>query len=145
MALAQIPKTYSKLVAVSVTTNFKEAVRIMTVNTPAPKPGELLVRARYAGINASDINVTAGRYSPGIQPPFDTGMEGMGEVVQVGPDQTASAYQLSNGPYSKLLFQITRTCAGFDGKRSWVQKQSTMSCFYCFFYTFLRVFLTAKG
>ena len=108
MALAQIPKTYSKLVAVSVTTNFKEAVRIMTVNTPAPKPGELLVRARYAGINASDINVTAGRYSPGIQPPFDTGMEGMGEVVQVGPDCTDykpgdSVCYMSSGAFGEYL------------------------------------------
>ncbi len=86
MALANIPKTYSKLVAVSLTTNFKEAVKIQSFNTPSPKSGELLVKARYAGINASDINLTAGRYFPGTKPPFDTGMEGIGEVVQVGVD-----------------------------------------------------------
>ncbi len=84
--LAHIPKTYSKLVAVSLTTNFKEAVRVQKFETPSPKSGELLVKARYAGINASDVNLTAGRYTPGIQPPFDTGMEGIGEVVQVGAD-----------------------------------------------------------
>ena len=85
-AVARIPKTYSKLVAVSLSSKFKEAVKVQTFNTPLPKSGELLVRARYAGINASDINWTAGRYVPGLQPPFDTGMEGIGEVVQVGAD-----------------------------------------------------------
>lgn len=86
MAVARIPNTYSKLVALSLGTKFKEVVKIQTYNTPRPKPGELLVRARYAGINASDVNWTAGRYTPGVKPPFDTGMEGIGEVVQVGED-----------------------------------------------------------
>lgn len=108
MALAHIPKSYSKLVAVSVTTNFKEAVRIQTVDTPLPKPGELLVRARYAGINASDVNLTAGRYTPGIKPPFDTGMEGIGEVVQVGPDCNDykpgdSVGYMANGAFGEYL------------------------------------------
>ncbi|CAI8015010.1 Prostaglandin reductase-3 [Geodia barretti] len=53
-----------------------------------PRAGsrELLVRTSYAGINASDINWTAGRYLPGLQPPFDTGFEGLGKVVEVGKD-----------------------------------------------------------
>ena len=36
------------------------------------------------GVNASDINWTAGRYIPDIKPPFDTGFEGLGQVAQVG-------------------------------------------------------------
>lgn len=78
------PKLYRKLVAVSVTQNFREAVEIQNCPTPRPGSGELLVQNKYAGINASDVNLTAGRYFPGIQPPFDTGFEGMGRVVDVG-------------------------------------------------------------
>ena len=61
-------------------------MQIQTVDTPSPGPGELLVRSRYVGINASDINWTAGRYAPRLQPPFDTGLEGLGEVVKTGGD-----------------------------------------------------------
>ena len=85
MAL-RLPKAYRKLVAVSLSARFRDAVQVKTVETPRPGPGELLVRTRYVGINASDINWTAGRYIPGIEPPFDTGFEGMGQVAQVGSD-----------------------------------------------------------
>ena len=81
-----IPKFYRKLVATSVTHNFRQAVQLKTVESVAPGPKELLVRTRYVGINASEINLTAGRYTPGIQPPFDTGMEGAGTVAAVGSD-----------------------------------------------------------
>ena len=30
---------------------------------------------RFVGINATDINVAAGRYSPGQEPPLETGLE----------------------------------------------------------------------
>lgn len=79
-----IPKFHKKLVAVTLSQKFHEAVRVQSASVPAPGPGQLLVRNKYAGINASDINWTAGRYLPGVQPPFDTGMEGMGKVVKVG-------------------------------------------------------------
>lgn len=36
------------------------------------------------GINASDINYSAGRYDPSVKPPFDAGFEGVGEVVGLG-------------------------------------------------------------
>ena len=107
-AASRVPKTYSKLVALSLSTKFKEVVKVQTFNTPLPQSGELLVKARYAGINASDINWTAGRYFPGLQPPFDTGMEGIGEVVQVGAD--CSQYKpgdvvgyMSNGAFGEYL------------------------------------------
>ena len=82
--LGSIPKNCRKLVAMSLGTRFREVVKVQTVATPRPGPGELLVRIRYAGINASDINWTAGRYTPGLEPPFDTGLEGIGQVVEVG-------------------------------------------------------------
>uniref|UniRef100_A0A8C6WHI1 15-oxoprostaglandin 13-reductase n=1 Tax=Neogobius melanostomus TaxID=47308 RepID=A0A8C6WHI1_9GOBI len=38
----------------------------------------------FVGINASDINYSAGRYDPTVKPPFDAGFEGIGEVVGLG-------------------------------------------------------------
>ena len=79
-----IPKTCCKLVVQALGTRIREVVKPHTVATPRPRPGEVLVRMRYAGINASDINWAAGRYTPGVKPPFDCGMEGIGYVVEVG-------------------------------------------------------------
>ena len=84
MAASTVPKLTRKLVGISISHRFREAVQIQTVDTPSPGPEELLIRSRYVGINASDINWTAGRYAPRLQPPFDTGLEGLGEVVQTG-------------------------------------------------------------
>ena len=82
----QLPKSCRKLVALSLGTRFREVVQLQTVPTPRAGPSELVVRMRYAGINASDINWTAGRYIPGMQPPFETGFEGLGQVVEVGEE-----------------------------------------------------------
>ncbi|TNN32098.1 Zinc-binding alcohol dehydrogenase domain-containing protein 2 [Liparis tanakae] len=38
----------------------------------------------FVGVNASDINYSAGRYDPSAKPPFDAGFEGVGEVVGLG-------------------------------------------------------------
>ena len=73
---AALPKTYRKLVATMVTPQFREAVEMVTVPMISPGPGQLLVRSKYFGINASDINVTAARYNPGVKLPFDCGIEG---------------------------------------------------------------------
>lgn len=43
-----------------------------------------LLSFRFVGINASDINYSAGRYDPTLKPPFDAGFEGIGEVVGLG-------------------------------------------------------------
>ncbi|XP_031568103.1 prostaglandin reductase-3-like [Actinia tenebrosa] len=84
MASRQLPKTFKKLVVTKLSTNFREAVQAVTVPMIAPGPEEMLVKTSYAGINASDINFTAGRYTPGQEPPFDVGLEAIGEVVSVG-------------------------------------------------------------
>lgn len=43
----------------------------------------------FVGINASDINYSAGRYDTTVKPPFDTGFEGIGEVVGLGLSASA--------------------------------------------------------
>ncbi|KAH7947208.1 prostaglandin reductase 3 [Rhipicephalus sanguineus] len=99
----KIPAEYRKLVCVKTTPKFRDAVSVVTVPMPKPGPGEVLVRTCYAGINASDVNATAGRYvNAPKQHPFDLGFESVGEVVAVGPDvdglQVGNAVATTNFP-----------------------------------------------
>lgn len=79
-----IPSAMKKLVVTKLSPHFREAVRVQTVAVPTPGNEELLIRNRFVGINASDINYSAGRYDPTVKPPFDAGFEGIGEVVGLG-------------------------------------------------------------
>ncbi|KAM4568887.1 prostaglandin reductase 3-like [Fundulus diaphanus] len=79
-----IPSSMKKLVVTKLSQDFREAVSVRTVAVPTPGDAELLVRNRFVGINASDINYSAGRYDPSVKPPFDAGFEGIGEVVGLG-------------------------------------------------------------
>ena len=58
-----MPETYRKLIATTLTPHFREAAELVEESVPEPGPGQLLVRNRYAGVNATDVNITAGRYS----------------------------------------------------------------------------------
>lgn len=49
---------------------------------------KVLIQVHYVGINASDINYSAGRYDPSVKPPFDSGFEGVGKIVKIGPSVT---------------------------------------------------------
>jgi len=68
--------------------NFKEAtvVETATIDPSTLKSHQLIVRNHVVGINASDVNFTAGRYKPGLSPPFDCGFEAISEVVAVGKE-----------------------------------------------------------
>ncbi|KAK2910556.1 prostaglandin reductase 3-like isoform X1 [Channa argus] len=81
---SSIPSSMKKLVVTKLSPNFREAVSMQTAAVPTPGDADLLVRNRYVGINASDINYSAGRYDPTVKPPFDAGFEGIGEVVGLG-------------------------------------------------------------
>ncbi|XP_028985213.1 prostaglandin reductase 3-like [Betta splendens] len=81
---SSIASSMKKLVVNKLSPNFREAVSVQTVAVPTPGDADLLVRNRFVGINASDINYSAGRYDPSVKPPFDAGFEGVGEVVGLG-------------------------------------------------------------
>ena len=56
---------------------------------PAPQKGQVLVRRAFAGVNASDVNFTSGRYfgtpeQSAKQLPFYAGFEAVGVVAAVG-------------------------------------------------------------
>lgn len=76
--------TYKKLVATTYSTNFREAAEIVEEEIPEPGPHEVLVRNRYAAVNATDVNISAGRYDVGSDLPLDLGVEAAGVVVEVG-------------------------------------------------------------
>lgn len=84
-----LPATYRKIIATKLTPNFKEAIEIVEVPLVEPEPGEVLIRNKYAGINASVGMYTAGLYPNVPPPPFEVATEATGEVVAIGTDVTS--------------------------------------------------------
>jgi prostaglandin reductase 3 len=82
------PETYRKLVATKYTNDFAAAVEIVEEPFPTPRAHEIVIKNHYAGVNATDPNITAGYYTPGQEPPIDLGAEAIGEVVAVGDEVT---------------------------------------------------------
>ena len=82
-----------KLQVVELSSDFRRAVRIVPVAdsllTKPPRAGHVIVKNHFVGINASDVNFTAGKYIPGMKVPCDCGFESVGTVVSVGPDVTS--------------------------------------------------------
>ncbi|XP_036360169.1 prostaglandin reductase-3 isoform X2 [Octopus sinensis] len=93
MSIKQLPSTFRKLVVNQLSKSFRDVVSIKEVQMPKPAAGEVLVKNRFVGINASDINFTAGKYDPSVKPPFDCGFEALGEIVDIGSDTKLSVGQ----------------------------------------------------
>ncbi|KAG7469965.1 hypothetical protein MATL_G00134350 [Megalops atlanticus] len=87
---SSIPSSMKKLVVTKLSQNFRDAVSLQIAPVPTPGDGDLLIRNRFVGINASDINYSAGRYDPSVKPPFDAGFEGIGEIVGLGLSASAN-------------------------------------------------------
>ncbi|KAJ3262345.1 Prostaglandin reductase 3 [Boothiomyces macroporosus] len=87
-SLKNLPTTFQKIIVHTLSNDFDQATKIVTVDFKSfisqLRPNQVVVRYKYVGINASDINFTAGRYDPTIKPPFDAGFEAIGEVVATG-------------------------------------------------------------
>jgi len=105
--------TYRKLVAQQYTRDFRSAGEVIEVPVPTPGPGQLLMKNKYGGVNASDVNISGGVYfSDGVFP-FDLGCESIGEVVAVGDGVTDFAvgdYAVSpelGSAYSEMLCRDT--------------------------------------
>ncbi|XP_040940499.1 probable quinone oxidoreductase isoform X2 [Gossypium hirsutum] len=88
---AQLPQSFEKVVVHKLTHNFRDATHI--VRTPLKLPiesGHVLLKIIYAGVNASDVNFSSGRYFLGNKKdlssllPFDAGFEAVGIIAAVG-------------------------------------------------------------
>ncbi|KAJ7946040.1 zinc-binding alcohol dehydrogenase domain-containing protein 2 [Quillaja saponaria] len=91
----QLPQSFEKIVVHTLSHNFRDATRV--VRTPLRLPMEkhnVLVKIIYAGVNASDVNFSSGRYFSGSNKdissrlPFDAGFEAVGIVAAVGDSVT---------------------------------------------------------
>ena len=76
--------SYRKIVCNGYTRSFRAAAEIAELPQVPPGPGQVLVRNRFGGVNASDVNIAAGVYFSDGTFPFDLGCESVGEVLEVG-------------------------------------------------------------
>lgn len=83
-------KTYKKLVAKQFAQDFKSAIEIVELPILEPALDEIVIRNKFAGINAGfDTLICRGDVSyVNLTPPFDLGVEAVGEVVAIGDDVT---------------------------------------------------------
>ncbi|MBM9506123.1 NADPH:quinone oxidoreductase family protein [Actinacidiphila acididurans] len=66
----------------------REVLRLDTVPTPSPGPGEVLLRVRAANVNFPDAMLCRGEYQIRPPLPFTPGVELCGEVLELGADVT---------------------------------------------------------
>ncbi|WP_415354677.1 zinc-binding dehydrogenase [Leptolyngbya sp. FACHB-1624] len=86
--VAMMSKTYKKLIATRLSDNFRSAIDIQELPIPTPNSGEILIRNQFAGINAGFDTLLCKGNVPyvNLTPPFDLGVEAVGEVVEIGQD-----------------------------------------------------------
>ncbi len=68
-------KTFKKLSVIEKTSDFRKAVKVVEVPLVPPQDNEVRVKNIYAGVDATDINITAARYFTDGKLPFDIGLE----------------------------------------------------------------------
>jgi hypothetical protein len=68
-------ESFRKLNVFKYSSNFDEAVKIVTQPLVEPLNNEILVKNIYVGVNATDLNITAGRYFAHEEPPYPLGIE----------------------------------------------------------------------
>lgn len=69
--------------------NPAEVLRVEEVETPTPGTGQLLLKMRARPVNPSDLLTVRGLYGSLPELPAAPGLEGMGEVAEVGEGVTA--------------------------------------------------------
>jgi NADPH:quinone reductase len=63
-----------------------ENLKLVASPTPAPGPGEALVKLEFAALNPADHFLVLGKYPRPGTPPFSVGRDGCGVVEQPAPD-----------------------------------------------------------
>ncbi|MCO5603829.1 hypothetical protein L7F22_057982 [Adiantum nelumboides] len=88
-----LPNNFNKMIVHKLSNRFGDATKIVSVPLDAVKDGYVLVKFIYAGVNASDVNYSAGLYFGSKEKavsmlPFDAGFEGVGIIAAVGKGVT---------------------------------------------------------
>jgi len=102
--------TFKKLQVIKPSTDFRKATAIFEEPIPKVGPDQILVKNRYAGVNATDINISAARYFTDGKVPFDVGFESLGEVEAVGKNVVnfkvgQAVMSLAGAGYSEYLLR----------------------------------------
>jgi hypothetical protein len=66
---------YKQIQVLNYSTNFAEATKIVSLPLVDPKSDEILVKNLFVGINATDLNITAGRYFKHSDRPIPWGLK----------------------------------------------------------------------
>ncbi|KAA6421915.1 MAG: zinc-binding alcohol dehydrogenase domain-containing 2-like [Trebouxia sp. A1-2] len=101
--------------------NFREATRVVSQALPSSIPaGHVLLRLAFAGVNASDVNFSSGRYHASVEQaqaslPFDAGFEAVGAVAAVGPQVSGlevgqAVATLSGGCFADYIVVPAKLC-----------------------------------
>ncbi len=79
-------KTYKKLRAKQLNPDFKSAIEIVEIPISKPAVNEILIQNKFAGVNGGFDTLLCRGDLPYINliPPFDLGVEALGEVVAIG-------------------------------------------------------------
>ena len=80
--------SYKALQVHQLSQDFAAAVRVVRQPLLPPSTKQLLIKVVYAGVNATDVNMSAGRYFTPPKPPFGVGLEALGVVAGVGSSVT---------------------------------------------------------
>ncbi|XWS54816.1 hypothetical protein CRYUN_Cryun10bG0121700 [Craigia yunnanensis] len=88
---SQLPQSFEKVVVHTLSHHFRDATRIVRVPLKLPiESDHVLLKIIYAGVNASDVNFSSGRYFQGNKKdlgsllPFDAGFEAVGIIAAIG-------------------------------------------------------------
>ncbi|XVF67594.1 hypothetical protein PTKIN_Ptkin10aG0133600 [Pterospermum kingtungense] len=88
---SQLPQSFEKVVVHTLNHHFRDATHIVRVPLKLPiESDHVLLKIIYAGVNASDVNFSSGRYFQGNKKdigsllPFDAGFEAVGIIAAIG-------------------------------------------------------------
>ncbi|KAL3154502.1 hypothetical protein ABBQ32_013964 [Trebouxia sp. C0010 RCD-2024] len=120
-ASARLPSHIRKVQVYRLSSKFREATRVVSVALPSSIPvGHVLIRVAFAGVNASDVNFSAGRYQASIAEaqaalPFDAGFEAVGAVAALGPQVSGlevgqPVATLSGGCFAEYVVVAAKLC-----------------------------------
>jgi len=79
-----LPETYKKVVIQQFSRNPHKAMAVVDEKMYPPGPNELLVKNMYLGTNFTDVPRMMGLANKFQSPPFDAGIDALGEVVGIG-------------------------------------------------------------
>ncbi|EFH70466.1 ARP protein [Arabidopsis lyrata subsp. lyrata] len=107
----ELPQSFEKIIVHTLSHKFRNATRIVRAPLKLPiGPHQVLLKIIYAGVNASDVNFSSGRYFTGGSPklPFDAGFEGVGLIAAVGEsvknlEVGTPAAVMTFGAYSEFM------------------------------------------